>query len=76
MNKSDLKKEMDDSFNEMESLIQKAGYILSITKKYPEVEAIVGEADELMRQWSKVAKRYVAVSKEYHNLFYKNILPV
>lgn len=74
MNRSDLKKEMEDSFKEMESLVQKAGYILSITKKYPEAEAIVDEADELMRKWSKVAKRYVAVSKEYHNLFYKNML--
>ena len=73
MNKSDLKKEMEDSFNEMESLVQKAGYIISITKKYPEVESLVEEASELMRQWSKVAKRYVAASKEYHSLFYKHL---
>ena len=71
MSKAALKKEIEDSFSEMEQLIQKAGYIISVAKKYPGGEAIVEEADVLMKQWSKVAKRYVAASKEYHNLAYK-----
>ncbi len=68
MKKADLKKEMEDSFAEMETLLQKASYALSIAKKYPDAESLVVEADEMMKQWSKVAKKYVAASKAYHNM--------
>lgn len=63
---------MDDSFDEMEQLLQKAQYVMSVSKKYVGAEVIVDEADELMKQWGKAAKKYVAASREYHNLVYKN----
>ncbi|MCW3123301.1 MAG: hypothetical protein JWQ38_2793 [Flavipsychrobacter sp.] len=71
--KSKLKKEIEDCFTEMEELTKKAEYALMLAKKYPEAGSVVGEAEELMRKWSDLAKKYVTLSKDYHNLVFDKI---
>jgi len=64
---------MEDAFGQMNDLTKIMHYLTVKARKSTDPKSIFDEIDELMQRRSLVAKKYVTVSREYHNLCYKKM---
>jgi len=68
LNKDELKKEIENTFCEMQELTHKVSSMLDEVKGYVVDEEILAYTENLIKQWSQIADKHAAATNELYNL--------